>query len=81
MCMSIFQTVLLYTVIVKNVERELPILVLNVITVTPVILRLSTEKRKKYAQVSYQMPKQLFTKYNKNGQANDNIMDVQGQHQ
>jgi hypothetical protein len=27
------------------------------------------EKKKKYAQVSYQMPKQLFTKYNKNGQA------------
>ena len=27
------------------------------------------EKKKKYAQVSYRMPKQLFTKYNKNRQA------------
>ena len=27
------------------------------------------EKGKKYTQVSYQMPKQLFVKYNKSGQA------------
>jgi hypothetical protein len=45
-----------------NVEREVPMFVLDVIVATTLAIpKLSKlEKRKKYTQVGYQMPKQLF---------------------